>query len=170
MPHKLILSLSFFLFYFCATAQVYPVAFYNMENLFDTQDDPDTDDEEFTPNGRNRYTDKVYAEKLNNMAYVLQRIGTDKNKSGAAVIGVAEIENSKVLDDLVNNPAINLRRYKYVWYNSTDPRGIDVALIYNPALFRVLQSKQLQVREGAREPLYIKGILAGDTVHILVNH
>lgn len=167
---KYLLILCFLLFATATHAQqVYPIAFYNTENLFDPADDPATDDDEFTPNGASRYTDKVYTEKLNNIAYVLQRIGTDKNKNGAVLIGLAEIENSKVLTDLVNNPAINIRKYKYLWYNSTDPRGIDVALLYNPQYFTVLQSKPLRF-EGARDALYVTGILAGDTVHVLVNH
>lgn len=168
--NKLILTFIVFLFAFTANAQVYPVVFYNLENLFDPADDPLTDDAEFTPNGSYRYTDKIYSQKLRNMAYALQRAGTDKSANGASLIGIAEVENNKVLNDLVNTTELKARNYKYVWYNSTDPRGIDVALLYNPAVFKVLASKQLPVRKGAREPLYVKGILAGDTVHVLVNH
>ena len=168
---RILFTLLVFHFTYTAHAQqVYPVVFYNLENLFDPADDPLTDDEEFTPNGSYRYTDKIYNQKLHNMAYALQRAGTDKNTNGAALIGIAEVENNKVLNDLVNTSELKARNYKYVWYNSTDPRGIDVALLYNPAVFKVLASKQLPVRKGAREPLYVKGILAGDTVHVLVNH
>jgi hypothetical protein len=166
---KFLFTICFLLFAFASQAQVYPIAFYNMENLFDPADDPNTDDDEFTPNGKSKYTQEVYAEKLSNMAYVLQRIGTDKNANGAVLIGVAEIENDKVLRDLVNDKSIRNRKYKYLWFNSTDPRGIDVALLYNPAQFRVLQSKPLHF-EGARDALYVTGILGGDTIHVLVNH
>lgn len=168
---RIIFAFLVILFAFSANAQqVYPVVFYNLENLFDTVNDPLTDDDEFTPTGNYRYTDKVYTQKLRNMAYALQRAGVDKNAKGAALIGLAEVENSKVLSALVNTQELKARGYRYVWYNSTDPRGIDVALLYNPALFKVISSKQLDVRKGAREPLYVKGVFAGDTVHVLVNH
>ncbi|OSZ82037.1 hypothetical protein CAP35_01840 [Chitinophagaceae bacterium IBVUCB1] len=160
-----------FLFAFTANAQqVYPVVFYNLENLFDTVNDPLTDDDEFTPTGNYRYTDKIYKQKLRNMAYALQRAGTDKSPKGASIIGLAEVENNTVLNALIAQPELKARGYKYVWYNSTDPRGIDVAILYNPAHFKVIASRQLNVRKGAREPLYVKGVLAGDTLHILVNH
>jgi exonuclease III len=183
LKYKLIFTLSFLAMLIACDAQhkpavntikqkqadVYPVAFYNLENLFDTYNDPNTDDDEFTPDGLNRYTDKVYQEKLNNMAYAIQRIGTDKNPDGVALIGLAEVENDKVLNDLINQPSLKGRGYRYEWYNSTDPRGIDVALLYNPAYFTVLQSKKLPF-EWARDVLYVTGTIGKDTVHVLVNH
>ena len=126
-------------------ASVYPVAFYNVENLFDTEDDPETDDDEFTPNGPMRYTNEIYRKKLHNIATVLQVLGDKKNKEGIALLGMAEVENDRVLNDLLSQPEIKDRGYRYVWYDSNDPRGIDVALVYNPAYFTVISSKPLHV-------------------------
>ncbi|HEY9177077.1 MAG TPA: endonuclease/exonuclease/phosphatase, partial [Flavipsychrobacter sp.] len=142
------------------------VAFYNVENLFDTVDDPATMDDEFTPTGRYRYTDKVYRQKLHNIATVIGELN-------AALVGLAEIENSTVLKDLAAQPELKKYNYKYAWYNSPDPRGIDVALLYEPARFKVIYTKAIPVRMkgmATRDILYVKGILDGDTVHVHVNH
>lgn len=182
MQHKLLFTCFFLILLTACNAQrreanVYPVAFYNLENLFDTDNDPNTDDDDFTPQGSMHYTNTIYRQRLHNMATVLQVIGDDKNKDGFALLGVAEVENDKVLNDLLSQPEVSNRRYKYVWYNSADPRGIDVALIYNPAYFTVINSKPLPVRlnglggkEDTRHVLYVQGVLGKDTVHVLVNH
>lgn len=149
------------------------IAFYNAENLFDPADDPLKEDDEFTPGGAYKYTQEIYKQKLHNISVAISRIGKDKVPSGAALIGLAEIENGKVLTDLVNQPLLKGKAYRYVWYNSPDPRGIDVALLYDPKVFKVLSSRPVAVKlEGAvtRDILYVNGILAGDTIHILVNH
>ncbi|MCW3121535.1 MAG: endonuclease [Flavipsychrobacter sp.] len=150
------------------------VAFYNCENFFDPVDDPAKDDDDFTPNGKYHYTQRVYEQKLHNIATVIQ--GMD-GSDGPAIIGVAEVENSTVLNDLSRQPEIARRNYKYEWYNGPDPRGINVALLYNPKLFRVLHSEPLHVdlsadggRSVTRDVLHVYGILAGDTVHVFVNH
>lgn len=142
------------------------IAFYNVENLFDTVDDPNTADEEFTPKGAYRYTEKVYAQKLHNIATVI-------NKLNAVIVGLAEIENSTVLKDLVAQPELKKHNYKFAWYDSPDPRGIDVALLYNSEHFKLLQSKIYPVRMRGlrtRDVLHVSGVLQGDTVQILVNH
>lgn len=151
------------------------IAFYNTENLFDTEDDPDTDDDEFTPQGPYHYTDNIYRQKLHNIATVLQQLGTDKDVQGAVLIGLAEIENGKVLTDLVAQPELSKRGYRYAWFNSADPRGIDVALLYDPHRFRMLKAEAVPATvngytEATRDVLHVKGILAGDTIHVLVNH
>jgi hypothetical protein len=163
---------------FSAAAQkhsaVYPVAFYNLENLFDPADDPDKNDDEFTPNGSKRYTQAIYQQKLHNLATVIEKLGTDANKDGAALIGVAEIENDKVLSDLCSQPEIKQRGYKYVWYESPDLRGIDVALLYNPKHFTVISSRSIPApfngADKTRDVLYVSGRLNGEAVHVLVNH
>ncbi len=158
-------------------SNIYPVGFYNLENLFDTEDDPLTDDDEFTPGGPMRYANDIYRQKLHNIATVLQVLGNHKNADGVALLGVAEVENDKVLNDLLSQSEIISRNYKYVWYNSRDPRGIDVALIYNPSYFTVISSKSLPVnlnnmggKESTRDVLYVQGLLGKDTVHVMVNH
>lgn len=158
--------------------QVSAIAFYNFENLFDTVDDPRKFDEEFTPGGANHYTDEIYRQKLHNLAVVLQRLGTEVTPDGPAIIGTAEIENGKVLEDLAQQPEIKDRNYKYVWFEGPDSRGIDVAMLYNPKYFRVLNARALPVNISetgekggkTRDVLHVEGVLAGDTVHVFVNH
>jgi endonuclease/exonuclease/phosphatase family metal-dependent hydrolase len=150
------------------------VAFYNCENFFDTTDNPAKDDEEFTPGGKYHYNTHIYRQKLHNIARVIKRMNTEK---GPAIIGLAEVENSIVLDALIRQPEIAKIRYRYVWYDGPDPRGINVALMYDPARFSVLKSEPLHVdisatggKSETRDVLHVSGVLAGDTVHIFVNH
>jgi hypothetical protein len=153
------------------------VGFYNLENLFDTIDGPN-DDTEFLPTGGNRYTGKVYRDKLGKLEEVLSQIGTDMSPDGLAMFGCAEIENITVLQDLVAQPKLAKRNYKIVHYDSPDLRGIDVGFIYNPKYFKVLGSDHLFVPlrddDGSirytRDVLWVSGIMDGDTVHVFVNH
>lgn len=159
------------------TYKVCAIAFYNLENLFDPADDPRKSDEEFTPSGANHYTQEVYKEKLHNMATVLSQLAIEKNPDGPAVIGVAEVENEKVLQDLVAQPELQSRHLRIVHFDSPDSRGIDVGLLYHPGYFTVLQARALPVdiivegkREYTRDVLYVTGITGADTIHIFVNH
>jgi hypothetical protein len=161
-----------------AQHQVMAIAFYNFENLFDTLDDPRKFDEDFTPAGDYHYTVAVYRAKLHNLATVLARLGADVTPDGPAIIGTAEIENDRVLQDLVAQPEIRERRYGFVHFESPDARGIDVAMLYNPKYFKVLRARALYTdisgsgEKGGRtrDVLYVTGILGGDTAHIFVNH
>ena len=154
------------------------VAFYNLENFYDTVDNPNVNDEDFLPNGAKNYNSKIYWTKVEHLATVISQIGTDVNPDGIAMIGVAEIENDTVLNDLIHHPLLINRNYGIVHYDSKDIRGVDVALLYNPKYFRVLNSKKLFVHlsEGlkssffTRDVLWVKGILNGDTIHVFVNH
>ena len=157
--------------------QISAVAFYNLENLFDTEDDPKKFDEEFTPNGANHYTEAIYEKKLQNMARVVSEVATDKIPDGFALMGVAEVENEKVLQDLVAQPALKDRGLKIVHFESPDFRGIDVGLLYNPKYFKVLDAEALPLeliengkREYTRDILHVTGVLLGDTMNIFVNH
>ena len=115
--------------------QVGIIAFYNLENLFDTINQPEVNDEEFTPTGSNNYTGKVYLDKLGKLSDVLSLIGKDESPDGFSVLGCAEVENESVLKDLVNEPKLKSRNLKIVHYDSPDKRGVDVALLYNPKYF-----------------------------------
>ena len=180
---KLIFFIELCLFFgCCAEAQnkykVLAVGFYNVENLFNPENDPTKLDDDFTPNGDYHYTEEVYHQKLHNIATVLQRLGTDVTADGAVIIGIAEIENDKAINDLLSQPEIKARNYKYIWYPTPDVRGISTAMIYNPKYFHVISSQPLYVHletvgqpRPTRNVLYIKGVLAGsDTIHVLVNH
>lgn len=154
------------------------IGFYNVENLFDTVDSPDTNDEEFLPEGTRHWTPEVYREKQNNLARVISELGTELTPDGVAILGVSEIENRQVLEDLVKQPALASRNYQIVHFDSPDRRGIDVGLIYQPKYFTVTGSKALPLmiygddgnRIFTRDILYVAGLLDGEPVHVLVNH
>ncbi len=159
--------------------QITVIAFYNLENLFDTDNDPSNPgDDEFSAGGAYNYTPDIYKQKLHNLATVIQKMGTEFTPDGPAIIGVAEVENGRVLEDLVAQPAISKRKYRIVHFDSPDWRGIDVGLLYNPSYFTPIEARPLLVdisqngQKGGRtrDILYVKGILAGDTIHLFVNH
>ena len=150
------------------------VGFYNCENFFDIVHNPAKEDEDFTPEGKYHYTQRIYEQKLHNIATVLQGMGSD---DGSAIIGLAEVENSTVLTDLAHQPELAKRNYKYAWFDGPDPRGINVALLYNPKCFVAISSEALHVDLSAfggksvtRDVLHVYGVLAGDTVDVFVNH
>lgn len=152
------------------------IAFYNLENLFDTIDDPNTNDAEFLPNGLNRWDSKRYAKKLDNMAFVISQIGDEIIKGGPTVLGVSEIENRKVLEDLINTPPLKGMGYEIVHYDSPDKRGVDVGLLYRKSSFKVTNSTSNRLKMPGktdwytRDQLVVSGILDGEKIHIIVNH
>ncbi|MCH5690354.1 endonuclease/exonuclease/phosphatase [Niabella sp. W65] len=154
------------------------IGFYNLENLYDTIFHGSNDDVSFTPHGTKAYTSKVFNDKLAKLARVIAEIGTDINPDGAALLGVAEIENKFVLDTLLRHPLIAARGYQYVHYDSRDYRGVDVALIYNPKYFKMERSRPVFVKIPAgtkdavysRDILWVKGWLDGERVQLFVNH
>jgi hypothetical protein len=184
LPRFLSYSLFLLLSLNTLTAQndykVAAIGFYNLENLFDTLDTPDKNDSEFLPNGANQYNTKVYLDKMKNLSRVISELATDMTPDGVALLGVAEIENRKVLEDLSAQPALKKRNYKVIHEESPDGRGVDVALLYNPKYFRELGHKAINVKLSgdnggsdyfSRDILYVCGILSGtDTIHVLVNH
>ncbi len=158
---------------------VYAVGFYNQENLFDTCHDAGKNDRDFLPNGSYRWNGLKYTHKLRNMAKVLADMGTDVLKEvGCAVIGLSEVENSKVLDALIAQEPLRARGYKYVHIEGPDVRGIDCALLYNPALFKVEEAKLLPYVPGesmdagfkTRGFLTVSGEMAADPVTFIVCH
>ena len=154
------------------------IAFYNLENLFDTINQPEVNDEDFTPTGANLYTGAVYLDKLSKLESVLSLIGTDITPDGFSILGCAEIENVTVLQDLLNQPKLKSRGYKIVHYDSPDKRGIDVGFVYNPKYFKVLHSEPLFVPlkgdDGlpyfTRDVLYVYGMYDGEPMHFFINH
>lgn len=154
------------------------ITFYNLENFYDTIDNPITNDEEFTPNGIKKYGTTIYTDKIFHLATVLSSIGLHYDARGPALIGVAEIENDTVLRDLSNHFLLRERNYQFIHFDSRDARGVDVALFYRPQKFIPMYSKKLPVTlpGGAKEAyftrdiLYVKGLLEKDTLHVFVNH
>lgn len=157
--------------------KVIAIGSYNCENLFDTLDNPDKKDEDFTPRGAYGYTSEVYKAKLHNIATVIQAMGTDVTPDGPAVVGLVEVENNRVLTDLTAQPEIKARNYRYCWFPTPDERGISTAMLFNPRYFSVINARPVPVPleslgqgRPTRSILYVTGVLAGDTVHIMVNH
>lgn len=156
--------------------EIYPIAFYNLENLFDTQKDPIKNDDDFTPNGKKNWTDDKYQKKLQNLSFVINQLGKEVKPSGVDIIGVAEVENRKVLEDLVKQKNLIDKKYEIIHVDSPDPRGIDVGLLYNPNVFQVNSYKAYPYTIPGnndiktRDILLVSGTLANESLHILVNH
>lgn len=154
------------------------VAFYNLENLFDTINDPNILDHDFTPQGALNWDASRYAEKLKGLGGVIAGIGKDETGKCPVLVGVAEVENKKVLNELLQTEALQDLNYDFVHHNSPDERGIDTALLYDTQLFEVLETRSYSlhintaqgVRDYTRDILYVSGLLKGEQVYILVNH
>lgn len=156
----------------------YTIAFYNIENLFDIHNDPFTNDDDFLPTSDKRWTQKKYDRKIYKIGSVISQIGTDENTTPPAIVGLAEVENKRVLKDLLASKDLQSINYDYVHYNSLDERGIDVALIYNKDVFTVNSSETFNIfitdEDGeidfTRDVLLVSGMLGGEEIHIIVNH
>ena len=152
----------------------FTVVFYNIENLFDTQNDPKKLDDEFTPTGKRKWDEKKYKKKLKNISKVLEDINT---KELPELIGLCEIENRFVLEDLIKTSALEDGDYGIVHEDSPDLRGIDVALLYKKDEFEYISHETFKVKEvltdmsRTRDILYVKGRTANSELfHIFVNH
>ena len=152
------------------------VGFYNLENLFDIEDDPNKRDEDFTLSGRYTWGEEKYQNKLTNMAEVIADLGTSVSPDGLAVLGVCEVENRKVLEDLVAQEKIKDRNYKIIHEESPDRRGIDVGLLYQEKYFKPVNyvSHRLTFESDpdyfTRDQLVVTGDMDGDRVSIIVAH
>ncbi len=158
---------------------VYGVGFYNQENLFDTCHDEGKRDYDFLPTGSYKWNAMKYNHKLNNMSRALADMGTDVLPNiGCAIIGLAEVENSKALDDLVAQPALSARNYQYVHIEGPDRRGIDCALLYNPSLFSVKNTRLVPYVQKLKKDsafytrgfLTVSGTLADEHIAVIVCH
>lgn len=156
--------------------KVYGITFYNLENLFDTINNNGKYDLEFSPKGNRQWDGAKYWKKIHNIAYAISRMNTKTTPNGPAVIGVSEVENITVLNDLVNDPQIKERGYKVIHHDSPDARGIDVGLLYNPKEFRPLMVTNHRLKIDSlpyfrtRDQMCVVGLLGGDRVAFIVNH
>lgn len=156
----------------------FTIGFYNIENLFDLENDPKTNDDDFLPTSVKRWTAKRYQNKLRKLGSVISKIGENETDTAPVIVGLAEVENDKVLTDLVTNENLIDESYSYVHFDSSDERGIDVALLYKSELFEVKNSETfsvfLQDENGAqdytRDILLVQGQLNDEFIHIIVNH
>ncbi|MDE6860268.1 MAG: endonuclease/exonuclease/phosphatase family protein [Duncaniella sp.] len=155
---------------------VYGVAFYNLENLFDTINTNGKYDLEFSPRGARKWDSEKYWSKINNLATCIANMTTETTPHGPAVIGVAEIENKGVLDDLVNAEVLKPWNLQVIHHDSPDRRGVDVGLLYSPYFFRPLDvTNHTLVVPGnpdllTRDQMCVTGVMGGDTVSVIVNH
>ena len=164
----------------------YVMGFYNLENLFDIYDDPVKNDEEYLPDGKNKWTEVKYRKKLQNMAKVIRSMKED-NGVWHSVLGVSEIENRLVLEDLVIEPQIAEANYQIIHYDGPDRRGVDVALLYKPEDFKYIESESIPFTfEGSsidflmdrqqqddfrtRDILMVHGLVGGEHFAIYVAH
>lgn len=118
------------------------IGFYNVENLFDTVHDNNKNDYEYLPDGANEWTSEKYAIKLHNMARVIADMQKD-NGMWHTVLGLAEVENHRVLEDLVREPAIAQANYRIIQFEGPDRRGIDCALLYDPTRMKVVETESI---------------------------
>lgn len=160
------------------SADIQTLAFYNLENLFDTRDDPYTLDDDFLPDGELQWSESRYRRKLNRLGKAILGIGTDQAGMPPAVVGMAEVENAAVLRDLLQVSDLRSQPYAYVHADSPDERGIDTALIYHQEFFDVQEKEVYPLliysdsgeRDYTRDILRVSGSLKGDHLHVLVNH
>jgi len=153
---------------------VFTVAFYNVENLFDLEDHPETQDEEFTPASEKAWDMEKYQKKLDDLSAVIRAIDKDELPE---IIGLSEVENKKVLDDLIQTKILKKGEYGIVHYESPDVRGIDCALLYRMQDFKVISSRAIPVSfpfdsaETTRDILYVLGTTReNERLHFFVNH
>lgn len=152
--------------------QPFVAMFYNVENLYDTQNDPKTNDDEFTPTGKVPWTEERLETKIKHIGQVVTDITSPAMPD---LIGFAEIENQQVLEMLTSSAGLSKAKYGIVHFDSPDERGIDVALLYNPLTFKVVSSEPLHVtltdNDLTRDILYVKGKLtSGEMLHVFINH
>ena len=152
------------------TKDSFRLAFYNVENLFDTIDEPNTIDSEYTPNSSLKWNTQRYFTKLKNISKVVEAMNFP------TIMGMAEVENRRVLEDLITQPLLSSKNYGIAHFDSPDERGIDVAMIYRKSEFEIKKQKTHAIKfpnsdDKTRDILEVNGILRGGMeVTVFVNH
>ena len=159
----------------CFAQKPYKVVFYNFENLFDTIRNPEIYDEEFTPEGPKKWNTPKYTKKINNLSRVLFDIAAI-NKDYPVVIGVSEIENRNVMEDVIATPKLAPANYRIVHYDSPDARGVDVAFYYRPDVFKLEGSAPIPYTMESlpnfrtRDVVTMWGTIDGEPFYFMVAH
>ncbi len=154
------------------------IAFYNVENLFDIENDTLTFDDDRTPDGKDHWTQERYLRKVDQVSKVLSEIGNKVTQTSPDIIGLCEVENKQVVEDLIAHPNLQNKDYEVIHFDSPDERGIDVALLYKKSAFiansfkshRLLLHKKEGFRDYTRDQLVVGGILDNEQFHFIVNH
>ena len=159
--------------------KIHTIAFYNVENLFDTINDVNKNDEASPIMEIKFNRSEIYNKKVNNMARVIADIGTDLVKKSPSIVGLCEVENRNVIEDLLKDKNLKDKNYEIIHYDSPDERGIDVAMIYNEDVFKITSTKSHELiiydnksskRNYTRDQLVVSGLLEGELIHLIVNH
>lgn len=153
------------------------IAFYNLENLFDTINDVTKEDEK-SPIMKLKFNrSKVYWDKIDKLSSTIAKIGLEKTNTSPAIIGVSEIENRSVLEDLIKSKHLIEKDYGIIHYDSPDKRGIDVALLYQKKYFKPIHHEAFNpkifrdnFKVYTRDQLLVSGYLDDELIHIIVNH
>jgi hypothetical protein len=156
----------------------FSIVFYNLENFFDTYDDPNTLDDDYTPQGIMHWIRKRYFSKAAKIGKVIRKTGIKETGRLPFLIGVAEVENKIVLRDIIHSRSLKNEKYDFVHYESSDKRGMDVALIYNTKYFSLTESQVFPVElfnhKGeaykTRDILYCRGKINQQLIHVFINH
>ncbi|MEA3503622.1 MAG: endonuclease [Bacteroidota bacterium] len=174
MTKKLPLILFFAIIFLYAQTQEYRIAFYNVENLFDLQDNPNTNDDDFLPTGSHHWDSYKYHKKIKNIYKTLMAV---KEFSTLPIIGLAEIESEQALNHLIYKTPLFKNNFSFIHHESPDERGIDAALLYDKDLFNIIETEFINVSfpfdttDKTRDIIYVKGHLKNcDTLNIFVNH
>jgi hypothetical protein len=152
------------------------IGFWNLENLYDTLNDQWKNDEDFTPVGMYAWNGERYRTKLQNLSYAIAQMGKEQTGDGLALLGLCEVENRMVVEDLVNTPELKNRNYKIVHIEGPDARGVDPSFIYNPKYFKLTKSLSYHVTlitdsaHKTRDILVVSGLFLGEPLSVLVNH
>lgn len=159
--------------------KIHTVAFYNLENLFDTENDITKNDEASPIMEIKANREEIYKKKVHNMARVISDIGSETSGNAPAIIGICEVENVDVVEDVANDPLLLAKDYGIVHFESPDNRGIDVGLMYQKGLFQPISKSthtlkiyddRTRKRVNTRDQLLVSGKLDGELVHVIVSH
>lgn len=153
------------------------IAFYNLENLFDTINDVTINDEASPMMELKSNRSKVYWDKIDKLGSVIVQIGADKANTSPTLLGVSEVENLSVLEDLVKSDRLKKKGYGIIHYDSPDKRGIDVALLYQKRYFKPVYHQVFNPniyrnnrKVYTRDQLLVSGYLDDELIHVIVNH
>lgn len=156
----------------------FSIAFYNVENFFDPDCHEFTLDKDYTPEGKFQWNEQRYRIKQQHIARAISQIGSEMNVAPPVFLGLAEIENKKVLSDLVSSEHLEAYQYDFVHYESPDLRGVDVAFLYQKRHFELIYSKTYSlllydhqnIRDYTRDILLVCGNCFGSRVYVIINH
>ncbi|MGN7513561.1 MAG: endonuclease [Allomuricauda sp.] len=156
----------------------YTIAFYNLENFFDTKDDPYLLDDDFTPKGFKKWNKSKFWKKAKKISRAISKIGLKDSGHPPVLVGMAEVENKGVIETLLQTKKLRNLNYGVIHFDSPDERGIDTALIYDKGHFSVLDAETIPLivqntngeRDLTRDILYVHGKLHKEEIHVFVNH